>query len=486
MDRIFRRTFTIYLLIVGVTFILYHPPFPKITFFGLKRGKEFYGEDKRCFVAAYKSSSERETYLVLPRVDANVLEVSVNGDILFLVGDKRSASKLWTQTFAIPVKFNEGDNEIKLCVSSAGVARIYIEPFISDHPWIYVWTSKFMFLWSSYFSFIFAVVVGVLFLIISFMVVEEKILFALMGLYSIFSGLFISFHTFYINAFPFSFHLALNKFLIASSVPTAVFYYIIMRYISGMKRSKVLRDIALITITTVLILFFFLREEVLVKSMTYSVPLLLLLPFLLTFPLLDLIKGNNKFFVSPVVLTIVSMIHYYITVIFKFYNHVFLVYALSYNMGMFVRYYMMKLNYYMLGAKYDDLTGALKRAAFKELKLPEKTIVAFLDLNNFKKYNDENGHRKGDEALMKLVEVTKENVKGEDKIIRYGGDEFVVVLKNCEPKNAEKIIRNIESLFEKFYPYGFSYGIEEIKGDLDRALSMADYRMYKMKREGEK
>ena len=108
----------------------------------------------------------------------------------------------------------------------------------------------------------------------------------------------------------------------------------------------------------------------------------------------------------------------------------------------------------------DPLTGAFNRRYLDEVMedlINRKEPFAFLimDIDNFKNFNDTNGHPAGDEALKRLV-IAVDNVirigrpeNLEDVLARYGGEEFVVVLRKVDdPKKALEISEKIRSRIE--------------------------------------
>ena len=132
----------------------------------------------------------------------------------------------------------------------------------------------------------------------------------------------------------------------------------------------------------------------------------------------------------------------------------------------------------------DHLTGAYNRKALESLVLPENGVVVFIDLNKLKKINDEYGHEAGDRILKKFVDIVKRSIRNDDIVIRLGGDEFLIILKNCRLDKAKEILERIKEEFEKSDELkpSFSYGISEISGDVKAAINAADEKMYDMKK----
>ena len=86
-------------------------------------------------------------------------------------------------------------------------------------------------------------------------------------------------------------------------------------------------------------------------------------------------------------------------------------------------------------ASTDSLTQLLNRGAFTEAlerscAANEPAILAFVDLDNFKDINDSFGHHMGDEVLIEVAARLRRVVRAEDVIARYGGDEFVILVKS--------------------------------------------------------
>ena len=96
----------------------------------------------------------------------------------------------------------------------------------------------------------------------------------------------------------------------------------------------------------------------------------------------------------------------------------------------------------------DTMTGAYKKQYFnlqleKTLEANESAVIAVLDLDNFKSINDLYGHQRGDSVLQELVSLIQENVRGDDIFARWGGEEFLLLLKHTDIENAMKKIETL-------------------------------------------
>ena len=118
-----------------------------------------------------------------------------------------------------------------------------------------------------------------------------------------------------------------------------------------------------------------------------------------------------------------------------------------------------------------------------------------MDLDNFKLVNDTYGHQAGDKVLKEVARILKQNVKPEDIIGRYGGDEFVIVVKQVRnlkvlEELSHKILSTVVAL-----DYQTQDGIElscslgaalapQDGTDLNQLLYIADQRLYSAKHRG--
>ncbi len=120
--------------------------------------------------------------------------------------------------------------------------------------------------------------------------------------------------------------------------------------------------------------------------------------------------------------------------------------------------------------------------------------VGLLDIDNFKKLNDELGHGAGDEALRSLADVVSKTLRPTDMVARYGGEEFVVLLPNTPVAEGEQILTRLQrSLSSGLFMHEnrqvfvtFSAGVTSYRpGErLEAALERADEALYEAKRAG--
>jgi len=134
----------------------------------------------------------------------------------------------------------------------------------------------------------------------------------------------------------------------------------------------------------------------------------------------------------------------------------------------------------------------------RKAKKEEKTLSLIMgDVDDFKHYNDANGHPAGDEVLRQIGKILKNNTKRRDIVARYGGEEFVIMLPNTPRKDAkivaEKLRKTVEEykfVNEKSQPGGkvtITFGLADYPVDADSAVGLmkkADDALYRGKGAG--
>lgn len=139
----------------------------------------------------------------------------------------------------------------------------------------------------------------------------------------------------------------------------------------------------------------------------------------------------------------------------------------------------------------DPLTGLANRRGLPAIlrgAFPTGATVLFFDLNDFKEINDSYGHHAGDECLRRFARALQAGFRPDDHVVRYAGDEFVVVVPGAEPAQAlDRVERLREGLMRADRSEGpeirFSVGhaVMPAYGDPDAAVRAADEAMYRDK-----
>jgi len=155
-------------------------------------------------------------------------------------------------------------------------------------------------------------------------------------------------------------------------------------------------------------------------------------------------------------------------------------------------------------ATHDELTGLANRVLLKDRiniaisfhkRQQLKIAVLFIDLDGFKMINDTHGHDVGDELLIKVADKLKCCVRQSDTVVRFGGDEFVLLLTGLHNKNeaayiADKVLKLMQQPFElsaERVNIGCSIGIAMYPDDGvtdNDLLKIADTLMYRVKANG--
>ena len=137
----------------------------------------------------------------------------------------------------------------------------------------------------------------------------------------------------------------------------------------------------------------------------------------------------------------------------------------------------------------DALTGLTNRRGLPEIfrrVQPEGALLLFFDLDDFKVLNDRHGHQVGDECLKRFALGLRECFRPGDGLVRYAGDEFLVVAQGLDSNAAHERVERLRGrlrLSDETPEVRFSVGLSPLPagGHPDRALEAADRSMYEAK-----
>ncbi len=156
-------------------------------------------------------------------------------------------------------------------------------------------------------------------------------------------------------------------------------------------------------------------------------------------------------------------------------------------------------------AAHDSLTGLINRSEF-ELRLAtllsstrreagSQHALVYIDLDQFKVINDTCGHAAGDELLRQIANLMRRHLRQQDVLARLGGDEFGILLRDCPPEMAARIMGKLHEMVvayrfgweDSHFRIGMSAGVVPITAtspDTAELLKQADATCYAAKEEG--
>ncbi|MDO8650729.1 MAG: sensor domain-containing diguanylate cyclase [Undibacterium sp.] len=158
-------------------------------------------------------------------------------------------------------------------------------------------------------------------------------------------------------------------------------------------------------------------------------------------------------------------------------------------------------------AATDQLTSLMNRHAFDFVfanalldseRSRQPLCIALIDIDFFKKVNDKHGHLVGDHVLKEIAMIAKRSLRESDVICRWGGEEFLILLKNCTLEKATSIAENLRNtianndfsrttdLAKKRLAITVSMGVAECKTNEteDSVFDRADVALYQAKENG--
>lgn len=152
-------------------------------------------------------------------------------------------------------------------------------------------------------------------------------------------------------------------------------------------------------------------------------------------------------------------------------------------------------------AYYDSLTNVYNRHYFNKiirqgLWFNQRSVIMFLDLDNFKNINDNYGHLVGDQVLKQFAELLTENIRQNDIIIRFGGEEFIILVPGISLEEGIEFAERLKRLISDsgFIIEGQSINITSSFGvvllqssgddEFENSLEKADKALYKAKKNG--
>ncbi|HDK28198.1 MAG TPA: GGDEF domain-containing protein [Candidatus Atribacteria bacterium] len=457
--------------------------------------------------------------LFIPLIDGNYLAVYLNGHLVGASGNPISSNSLrWNkpELFIIPKSlFNEDINELKILLKTENTTGIFSPLYLGDLKCVrtrYILLS-FLNLMLNQFYIVTLLVFGFFMILLPFLIDLRRHR-AIIGLSLILFAIYLIDYT-YVPFLPLPY--AIYKKIVLSSL-----YISLALYALGFAYEFEFRDfhlkIAFLLLIANIILSFILfsvpNNSVVVRR-TYlktNITIYLCMIFMVSIFMRKVLQSGKTEKILIVNLNaIVFLLPYVFVDVYVLVRNlpkpVFTQYALPilvftntlYIVNDFVTLYRRlilekrRAKFLEMESMRDPLTGALNRRFINKISeiIPELYSVSIIDVDGFKEFNDRFGHMLGDCILKKLTATFKSMLRRDDYVVRYGGDEFLILLYKTSGKEAEKILEKIKNKVREDkvkcdnqeFSVSFSYGIASMgeANTFEDLLRLADSRLYEAK-----
>lgn len=432
--------------------------------------------------------------LVFTWLRGQAVEILLNGTNIFRIGNPAEpTANIWNDTFLVYLPEPEsGENLLEIRLTSASFPiNFSIPPYILNFYEAQKKITVINFIYNNLLlvSVGGAVLVGFILILLSLTLKKGWSAEVFSGLASILGAL---------ESFDYVFRLStggLDTFLIIKKILMISGYLGILVFVIGLEkynhnRLTISRYLAIPTCVTIIFITF---QSDLVKfsKLLLIFNIVMLLDMVIAITMIMSGKRGKSWLIVPAVwltLGLIQMVIIQISGIAWPYviQYVVLLSTVLFGLNLLIefnRVYSEKLDLEKR-IDLDTLTTAYNRNILGKNISSQYDVLILMDLDNFKFYNDRYGHQQGDQLLIKFTEIVKSNLRPQDLIVRYGGDEFLVLLNEISIIEAEQVAMRIRNQFEEFGEdenLSVSYGIERIAHSLDSDLNKADRLMYAMK-----
>ncbi len=429
--------------------------------------------------------------LVLPEINGGGFEVYLNGKKIYQAGDmKNGAANIWNEVHVVPLSFysSSKENTLKIKLFAFYNTGISIAPYVGWYSQIEGKILLTKFLKSKITLIIMGMAIAIGLVMISLVFIDDrnrKKYFAI-GMSAFFMAVYLNslqswnvgnvltyiilrkifIISLYFSVFLFFDGMEINLFnKLKLSKPFFVATTLVSLYVFAQptpfqfKRSLFVGAFLLVIMILIITAEVYLRKK---YELIYPASLAVEIAI---YVIILMLRGKpNAFLVSYATLALIAGLG--VTLV-KDYNRTYFNMLVSHKTALM-----------------DPLTRVFNRNVLRNLRLSSQDVAVMIDMNGFKRVNDRYGHEKGDEILRMFCKKSEKNLRNGDFVVRYGGDEFLLILGNCTKKDAVSIVERIRKSFEEeALPYGvtFAYGVERIEKGLDWAIKKADAKMYAMK-----
>lgn len=126
----------------------------------------------------------------------------------------------------------------------------------------------------------------------------------------------------------------------------------------------------------------------------------------------------------------------------------------------------------------------LPREMARARRIESDLCLAIVDLDHFKAFNDTHGHLAGDAFLRECAGAWDSELRGEDMLVRFGGEEFLVVLPNCGLALAEEIVERLRAATPRQRTCSAGLAVWDLVESTEDLIERADAALYAAKSDG--
>jgi diguanylate cyclase (GGDEF)-like protein len=444
------------------------------------------------------ASSDGDT-LILPRIDGNAVEVKLNGEVIHRTGDlKEPTANLWNGHLTIPfTRPLKPVNDLEITIASSVVSiGLDAVPSIAPYPAAILHSTHLQWVFPNLILITtgMADILGLLLILFCLLRKDNRRGEFYIGLALILSTIFNLDMTYRETTGTLLTFLWFEKFVVIagyfatafliSGVETRIHSRVILRnWAFGF--SAIISAVLLLTPD----LYWFNKIN---GYLSYLICAVLIAQSVLIF----VSRSASPFFLAATTFIALSVLQMGSSVVFTTPDPIFLPYTISLT-AIFTGVDMV-LNFNFLVrenqklkviSKIDPLTKVLNRRGLNLIDVNKYQFIVMVDLDDFKFLNDRYGHSMGDDYLVRFSLIARENLRPDDLVVRWGGDEFLLAFTGIpRGEKGNKAVEKIMSRILKEYSssgnnpeFTFSYGIASLEISFDRSLKEADARMYEMK-----
>lgn len=431
---------------------------------------------------------------VLPRISGNRIRIFIEDRLAGQIGSNDVTGNLWPHfhTFRLPSDFAGKPVIVHLEISGAYDLGIREVPYLIPESG----NRRFLFLSRYIISYIYPFSIGSFFLLALLLILYAFVDYRLRNAYLLtaagilFAAIYVFDFVYRDSSGSLSNYLAIRKALVISSHLSAWFVLAGMEWFvrKQIPLSKFMFVFSLTSIVAVMIQGT-LHDLV---EISYFFALVIHINFILVLYLAY--KNRSRMVIFSLGFFLFTAIYTYLNLA-VFHDHIillqfgFLMAQVGLGLNLMQEYVRVHEDFRRAHRRslLDPLTGASNRFILQEVSYSPGDFIVLVDLDNFKTINDTMGHDVGDQILKDWVESANENIREKDRIIRFGGDEFVLLMRGLDDFVLNQVMGRIQKAFHKRVagkPVSFSYGVERIGSSLSDAILRADRNMYERKQKG--